>query len=275
MVRRITVICAAFAILAAGQASATTIIDLTTAGATSTQTADIGGSFTVTQISPQSTGTGVIDSFLRIQQNGEERGYNTSTGTPLDDKSGTFTRALSLSEIPIVNLGGTDYYQFMLDINQNGTELLSLNQIQIFQSTTDPTGYTSLTEATAGSDALISFAGATEVFRMDSLANNYEIKMDYSLNSGSGSGDMFLYVLKSSFTGAGDFVVLFSQFGAPPGSWSSNDGFEEWAVLKSSITQCVSGDCTINATPEPASLLLLGTGLGLVARRVRRTKKAN
>jgi PEP-CTERM motif len=274
MVRKTCVVVAGLALLAARSASATTIIDLTTAGATSTQNAAIGGLFTVTQISPQSTGTGVIDPFLRIQQTGQERGYNTDVqNPPLDDKAGTWTSSLLLSELPVVSLGGIDYYQFLLDINQtSANSLLSLNQIQIFQSPSDPGGTFTLTEATAGTDALISFAGATEVFRMDNLANNYEIKLDYSLNPGSGAGDMFLYVKKSDFSAAfGDYVILFSQFGAPPGSWSSNDGFEEWAVLKSTGSGSSNPQ---DAVPEPASLLLLGSGLALAARRVRRKKNS-
>jgi hypothetical protein len=35
-----------------------------------------------------------------------------------------------------------------------------------------------------------------------------------------------------------------------------------------------TGDCGITVTPEPASMALLGTGLALVATRLRRKKKA-
>jgi hypothetical protein len=258
---------------------ADTILDLTTTGATATTSADLGGSFTVTQISPQSTGTGVIDSFLRIQQNGDERGYNTSLGTPLDDKGGGFTRALTLGEVPVVNLGvpGVDYYQFLLDINQvnSGTSnLISLNQIQIFTASSDML-HSSITEATATNAADVNFAGATEVFRMSSSTSPYtQIHLDYSLNPGSGAGDMFLYVLKSAFGAASATtnVILFSQFGIPNGDPAfgsgSNDGFEEWAVLKANLNQCTT--CNLQETPEPASLMLLGSGLALAAARFRK-----
>jgi hypothetical protein len=82
--------------------------------------ADLGGNFIVQQISASSTGTGVINSFLRVQATGQERGYNTDvTPPPLDDKAGNFTRVLGLSDIPTVTIGGVVYRQFLLDINQS------------------------------------------------------------------------------------------------------------------------------------------------------------
>lgn len=246
-----------------------TNIDLMSAGNSGSAVANQGGTFLVQQISPQSTGTGVIDSFLRIQQTGQERGYNTDvTPPPLDDKAGNFTHSLLLSDVPIVTINGVQYRQFLLDINQNGNELLSLNQIQIFQSNGDAT-YTSLTEAAPSTDAEILFgAGVNQVFEMNATnlaidsAARTEIELNYALNAGSGSGDMFLYVPDSDFSTAYSNVILFSQFGSPRGTYESNDGFEEWAVLQ--------GSTTTSSVPEPASIILLGTflcGLGLRFKR--------
>lgn len=244
-------------------------IDLTSAGSSGSAAAGTGGTFLVFQTDPQSTGTGVIDSFLRIQQTGQERGYNTDASSPpLDDKAGTFTHSLLLSDVPIVTINGVQYREFLLDINQNGNELLSLNQIQIFQSNGDAT-YTSLTEASASTDAEIQFGpGVNQVFEMNATnlavndPNRTEIELNYALNAGSGSGDMFLYVPDSDFSGSLSNVILFSQFGSPRGTYSSNDGFEEWAVRT---------NVTTSAVPEPSSILLLGTILcGLGARFKRR-----
>jgi hypothetical protein len=263
--RGLKLVLAVAVMTAASQSLFATDLNLTTTGATGTTTAAVGGSFTVVQISPQSTGTGVIDPFVRIQRNNDEEGYNTSAGTPMDTKPPEgFTRALQLSEIPIVNLGGVNYRQFLLDINESSgsdNELLKLDQIQIFMSANQaPDGLTS-----SGAPPALTFPAGTEIFKMSAVGNADLILLDYSLNAGSGSGDMFLYVNSALFVG-GPFVTMYSHFGHPPPNdgWDSSDGFEEWAVLKADNPPTV---------PEPTSLLLVGLGLvGLAADRVRRSR---
>ena len=39
---------------------------------------------------PQPTGTGYIQPFLRVQNDPNEQGYNTSGGTPFDDKGKSY-----------------------------------------------------------------------------------------------------------------------------------------------------------------------------------------
>jgi hypothetical protein len=255
-------------------AQAKEVLDVSKLAETSfTRTAATGGTFIVTNTEIQPTGTGVIDPFLRIQQSGQERGYNTSDTTgqpPLDDVPpiGGFTRAIQLSAIPIVTISGVAYREFLLDVNQVANGNISLNQVQIFQSPAGvgATGFT-LQEADTTHDAVISFPSATQIFQMSSsllTGTAYEVQINSS--HGSGSGDMFLYVNNTAFAGLSPttFITLFSQFGNPPGAFASNAGFEEWATRNPTVTP----------VPEPTTVALSLSGLGTLGfvglRRLRR-----
>jgi hypothetical protein len=265
---------AALALVAgvSSNASANTVRDLTTAGSTTTNTSASGDTFIVNQITPQSTGTGFIDSFLRIQQTGSERGYNTNTNQVLDNKDGNFTHSILLSDLAVQTVGGVEYYMFILDINQTGPNpLLSLNQVQIYANAGDPGAgcVAGLDEASAGNFANLTTGCGTEVFTMsnNTVGTDYELQLNYALNAGSGSGDYQFLIAKSAFAGIPltSNIILFSQFGNPNGAYSSNDGFEEWWALRGTA----GGTPPV---PEPASLLLFGMGLGLVARHARRMR---
>lgn len=183
----------------------------------------------------QPTGTGVIEPFVRIQANGTESGFNTSAvPVPLDGKAGTWTHDLLLSDVPVVDVGGTSYLQFLLDINQDNAEGDNLLTMHLFQIYLGASG------------------GATNVAGLGTLiydmgAGN-SVELDYDRNTGSGSGDMFAYVPTSLITGTNTFLYLYSAFGSPN---ASNDGFEEWAVI---------GQPTPPPIPEPGTMILLGAG---------------
>lgn len=234
-----------------GSATADTF-DLTTAGSSVT----INGAI-YQQTSPQPTGTGVIQPFLRLQNNGVEQGYNTSA-RPIESgyhsKVDPFTHDLLLSDIPVVNVNGTSYRQFLLDINEsNGQnrELLSMDRLQIFQSNTgNISQYANL---------------GTKIYDLDANTDNL-VMLNYDLNHGSGSGDLFVYIPNALFDASKQYVNLYSLFGNTVGADGTSDaGFEEWATLKSDAPP------PVNEVPAPATLVFaaLGCGIGGVGYVVR------
>ena len=90
------------------------------------------------EVSPQPTGTGYIDPFLRLQARNQEEGYNTSAPFKLDEKKpDNFTHDLLLSKVPLQTINGVQYREFFLDINESkNKELLSLDELRIYLSAT-------------------------------------------------------------------------------------------------------------------------------------------
>ena len=224
-------------------ASATSL-DLTVAG----NDGFVNGAYFI-QIDPQSTGTGVIDPFVRIQNTGTEEGYNASVRPvmPHVKTDPNYTHDLQLGDVPIVNVGGTDYYQFLLDINEptgRSQRTLSLHEIEIYLSAS------ALSSAATYADLTSS---ATKVWDLDGGAADGDsvIELDYQLNHGSGSGDMFMYIPVATLgTDGSQFLTLYSAFG---NANESADGFEEWAILRAETPPSV---------PDASSaIILLGVAM--------------
>jgi hypothetical protein len=216
--------------------SGVTVVNLTTTGAIGTANGAV-----FQQISAQSTGTGVINPFVRINPGGGdqcEQGYNTShRKLEFDENSSpTWTHDLLLADIPVVNMGGVDYYQFLLDINQTNTgptdHFLSLNKIEIY------------TSAFAGATGYPGGLGLLQ-WSLDGAGPAW-VWLDYALNHGSGSGDMFLFVPKTLLTGT--YVYFYSEFGE---DYHANDGFEEWAVLRAAPVPTPTPTPAPTPTPTP------------------------
>jgi len=274
-------ITAAMVAVSLSTAQASITLDLTTAGSNSGfQTAAQGGTFFETTDQSQSTGTGFWNAFLRTQAQGNntsEQGYNTPTNKVLDNVDGANTHLIQLSSIPTVTANGQTYRVFGLDINQTGSGsdvFLSLNQVQLFSSTTDPTNTGVVTPATTTTPPQIAFgAGFTQLFRMNNSGdpNYFQTLLNADLHQGSGVANMLLYVNNAAFNGVADtaFITLYTQFGTPPGGSSTNDGFEEWAAPQGSIIPPPP-----TPTPEPSTMALAALGgLGFLGYGLRRRLK--
>jgi hypothetical protein len=222
-------------------------------------------------------GSGEINPFLGTQvggNGGTEFGVNTDQASvnllPLDDKrdnANTFTETMSLDQLGFVTIGGVDYFDFFLDINEPNNDparFLSIDRLAIFGQTgatpgaavdLNSTNITSLADVDA-------FPNLSVVYRLG-LTNS--LILDYSLFAGSGLGyDLSFLVPTSLFSGlASDSRIVFAvQYGLAdvPGALAQ-DGFEEWAFLPGAGPRVV---------PEPGSLALLGAslvGLGFIRRR--------
>jgi hypothetical protein len=211
-------------------------------------------------IPSQSTGSGVIDPFVRISDNATlVEGYNADARPvmPQVNTSGTFTKDIQFSAIPqVVNPAGAaagTYLEFLLDINQTKeSPLLSLHEIEIYTRTGKlavANTYASLT------------GNAAKKWDLDVGGDgNSVVELNYALNTGSGSGDMLAYIPLTFFGGVlpTDYLYLYSAFGNPNGN---NDGFEEWAVRTGP---------TVAAPDSGSTLVLLGAALMVLAGVARR-----
>ena len=217
-----TLLIAAASLLLATGARAT-VVDLIN-GDTGTITNSYGtAQFDFTQ--PQPTGTGVIQPFLRVQNDPNEQGYNTSGGTPFDDKAGPWTHDLTFADLmtTAVTISGQNYFKLLLDINEPGgaNSTISLDQLQFY---TSASGSATTTNISSLGTLRYSFGAGDQVL------------LDAARNHGSGSGDMYAYIPVSAFAGTAstDFVYMYCAFGNTD---PSQGGFEEWALVVNPIPE--------------------------------------
>ena len=191
----------------------TTTYDLTASG--SSTTID-GVVFQTVDLAP--TGTGIFNSFLVIQDNPTEEGFNTDfSPLPLDDKQPSHTNALLLSSLQIVKINGVDSYAFKLDANEpnSSSGIIDLTSLKIYSATT-------------GNVATLGALG-TPLYDMDAGGDvTVSLNAGSDAPAGSGKGDLFVYIPVTKFAGASPYVYLYSAFG---GTDASNAGFEEWGAV--------------------------------------------
>ncbi|BAY93619.1 MULTISPECIES: hypothetical protein [unclassified Tolypothrix] len=167
-----------------------------------------------------------VDIFLRIEPSAgssSQQGYNTDALLGKSLNTEKVSHSLKLSDVPIVNIGGTDYREFILRINEpvitNNSQDLSkivLEKLEIFLGNNpDLANYPTFD------------GNATKIFDIE---QNSVLLQD--INSDNTSYDYFVYIKDSLFSSkakeqeAQKYVYLFSQF------TNAEGGVEEWAVRK-------------------------------------------
>lgn len=210
-----------------------------------------------TQI-PTSSGTGVIDPFLTIRKTPTEEGFN-SDYLPLvqDTQRPKWNHSIQVSDLFEYTPGMTGYYEFLLDINEPAAHpknLITQHELQVYVADNSVGG------------SIATFAdlqtNATLIWDLDGPEES-EVIYDYNIWEGSGGGmDAGFYLPTSLFSSydANDYVYLYAKFGNS--GYKSEAGFEEY-ILR------VGGA----PVPEPATMLIFGTGLATLAGLRRRRKK--
>ena len=127
-----------------------------------------------------------------------------------ETKTGSWTKAILASAIPVVDCGGDSWsgtatcWELFVDINDgNNAKRISLNEVEVWLTTNARlTGYVDPTGFPSGATKVYDFSGAI-------LIND--------VNQGSGRGDLRYLIPVQPFA-AGDFFVVYSKWGTTAGT---------------------------------------------------------
>ena len=212
-----------------------------------------GGLFEVGSIHP--AGTGVFEPFLTIQANGDEQGYNSSTGNFDTKREPTWNHEIRFSDLQQTTINGTAYFGFAIDVNEpngGGKSDITLTDLRIYTSPT--------IQNSTSTDRNGDFNGSLGTLRYD-LGNNEVYYVDR--HRGSGESDINVYIPVSMFAGSqpNDYVYMYQRWGNADAM--SEGGFEE--------TRLIAG---ITPIPELSSFFpIIGLMVAVFATNVLRRRK--
>ena len=212
-----------------------------------------GALFEVGSIHP--AGTGVFEPFLTIQANGDEQGYNSSTGNFDTKREPVWNHEIRFSDMTQTTIGGTAYYGFAIDVNEpngGGKADITLTDLRIWTSAT--------VQNSTSVDRNGDFNGSLGTLRYD-LGNNEVYYVDR--HRGSGESDINVYIPVALFAGAqgNDYVYMYQRWGSADAM--TEGGFEE--------TRLIAG---ITPIPELSSFFpIVGLMVAVGATNVLRRRK--
>ncbi|WP_193213556.1 PEP-CTERM sorting domain-containing protein [Luteolibacter marinus] len=221
-----------------------------------------------------SAGSGTFRDLYRLSPpqgkgNEVESGYNRPGIMDTDIPNG-FDYELRMGDL-VLDASGSSYI-FVVDINENNSatdRFLSLDDLKIWVGgTTDPAV---LPETL---NDMMSTLGVP-VYDMNPAGQQNFALLDATLSTGSGGGDVFVFVPKSYFPQNADpnsFVYIYTSMGSYTGAPGFGAGAtqEQVSIPGKSITGGgIQPGVQVVPVPEPTAISLLGLAglLGLVRRR--------
>jgi hypothetical protein len=246
------------ALLAAGLFALASVAQATVVNLGSSGSGTVNGAIFQTN-NDHPTGTGVYNPFLTVQNNPWEQGYNSSTGNFDTKREPQWNHEIKFSDLQTTTINGIAYFGFSVDINEpNGANqsTISLDALRIYTS--------SSLQSSTSTDSHGFFNGSLGTLRYD-LGANQVLYNDQ--NTGSGGGDINIYVPVSAFAGtnANDYVYMYQRWGNTD---ASQGGFEETSLIRG-----------LAPVPEMSAFfpivgLLVAVGSTSILRR-RRMSKVN